>query len=289
MTSLTVSGHFVLNGALLNQEEACISIFNQALFHGFGVYESIAVESGRCFHLEDHVGRLFQSARMIELPIPYEHSAIQGWVENLLEVDRISESLLRIIVVGPNGDEDTLIYILPTPLPRYPRTLFMSGARAITFEGCRPLPQAKTLNTLVNYLALRRARQAGVHEAFLVNTENCLTEGSRSNLFVVAGGKLITPPARQVLSGITREIVWKLAELRGIAVIEQPIRKADLASVEEMFVTSTSMHVIPIVQVDDQHIGRGQVGPITRTLMWDFESYYTKVMSRDVTPVLLGS
>jgi len=281
----SVYTHISRNGILLPYTEAQVSLHNSAFFYSFGVYESIEVDGGIAFHLNDHLERLFHSAALIELPIPYEPAALHRWVQELMAEDRILEALLRIIVIGPNSEEgvnDTLVFVLPGSLPHYPSTFYTQGVHTITYEGSRPMPQSKTLNTLVNFLASRRARRVGAHEAFLVNSEGCLTEGSRSNLFVVAGETLITPPAEQVLSGITRDLVWKLAQARGIPLAERAVPKRDLASFSEMFVTSTSMHVIPVVQVDEQVIGDGHVGPITRILMHEFEVYYAHAMGREV-------
>ena len=121
----------------------------------------------------------------------------------------------------------------------------------------------------------------GAHEAFLVNPAGCLTEGSRSNLFVYDGKRLITPPAEEVLSGITRDLVWRLAEARGIDVVEGPVRRSELHQKQEMFVTSTSMHIVPIITVDEQPIGDGRIGPATRGLMADFEEYYVREMEQE--------
>ncbi len=285
MIEAAVSAHFSRNGILAPRSEATISIYSPALFYSFGVYESVEIDGGVAFHLDDHLERLFHSAALIELPIRYEPALIRRWVQELMAEDRIFEALLRIIVIGPNsedGPDDALVYILPGPLPHYPSTFYTQGARVITYEGCRPLPQSKTLNTLVNYLALRHARRLGAHEALLVNDEGCLTEGSRSNLFVVAGDTLLTPPAEQVLSGITRDLVWKLAQARGIPVIEQAVPRGELGRFDELFVTSTSMHVIPITTVDEQVIADGRVGPLTRVLMHEFEAYYAHVLGRSV-------
>ena len=281
MSLIALSDHVIVNGRLLPHDEAQISLFSQALFFSFGVYESIQIEGGRAFHLDEHLDRLFQSAYILQLPMPYTRADIRGWFERLAETDHIRESLLRIVVFGPNDDEDTLVYILPLPLPTYPETYRTEGAAAITFEGTRPLPQAKTLNTLINYLALRRARQVGAHEAFLINPAGCLTEGSRSNLFVLDRGRLITPPAEEVLSGITRDLVWRLAEARGIEVVEESVVLSELHEKQEMFVTSTSMHIMPIITVDGKAIGSGRIGPVTRTLIADFEAYYLREMGRE--------
>lgn len=279
--------HIILNGELHSRESAQISVYNQALFSSFGVYESIEVDSGVLFHLDDHLERLYNSARIIELPIRYPVATVKDWVEQLVQKDVLRESLLRVLVFGPNTHEDVLIYILPTPLPHYPSTYYTGGARGITFPGSRPLPQAKTLNTLVNYLALRQARKAGAHEAFLVNEQGLLTEGSRSNLFAVAEGRLMTPPAEGVLSGITRDLVIRLARKEGLPVSEEPLPSSRMAGFEELFVTSTSMHVIPIIEVDGKPLGDGRIGPLTQTCMHLFERYYARVVGREIVPMPL--
>jgi branched-chain amino acid aminotransferase len=286
MAGEIISEHIILNGRVLLKASATISVLNSALFYSFGVYESIEVDAGVPFHLDDHLDRLFHSAQIIEMPLPYTQAQLRAWVEHLIRLDHITESLLRIVAFGPNGEDEALVYILPMVLPHYPTTFYTLGATAITYPGCRPLPQAKTLNTLVNYLALRKARQAGAHEAFLVNDAGQMTEGSRSNIFAVVDGVLTTPPAYQVLSGITRDLVLKLAEKRGIPILERPLPLSELPRFAEMFVTSTSMHVVPIVRVDDTPINGGRIGPITRTLMGDFESYYAQVIGRMAIPLL---
>ena len=280
MPDTIVSEHIVINGRLIPREQGHISIFNQALFYSFGVYESVQIEGGAAFHLEDHVGRLFQSAAMIELPLPYRPEEIQGWIERLVEADQIGQSLLRVLAFGPNGDEESLVYVLPMALPRYPDAFYSAGASAITFEGERPLPAAKTLNTLVNYLALRRAGPRGAPAALRVVPQGRTAAGARPNLFVVMDGRLVTPPAGQALSGITRELVCEMAGRRGIEVQERPIQRAELDRAGEVFVTSTSMHVMPITRIDALEIGEGRVGPVTRTLMHDFEEYYAGALRR---------
>lgn len=286
MSDESISERIILNGRLVPRRDAQISVLSTAMFYSFGVYESIEVDNGVFFHLEDHVDRLFRSAEIIELPLPYTRRQIQLWAERLIAAEHIVESMLRIVVFGPDEDEPALVYILPMALPHYPTAFYTSGASAITFPGCRPLPQAKTLNTLVNYLALRRARRHNAHEALLVNDAGHVTEGSRSNIFAVLDGVLVTPPAHQVLSGITRDVVLKLAGLLAIPTQEHPLLVEDVSRAEELFVTSTSMHVVPVVRVDDGPIGDSRVGPITRRLMGEFERYYAQIIGRKAIPML---
>jgi D-alanine transaminase len=145
----------------------------------------------------------------------------------------------------------------------------------VTYAGCRHLPECKSLNTLVNFLARRHAVRVGAQEAVLCS-DGRLTEGARSNIFAVHRGELCTPPAGQVLSGITRDIVLALAIESGILVRERSLYLAEVDEYDEFFVTSTSMHVMPVVAIDDRVVGRGRVGRVTAEMVRQFEVYHHK-------------
>ncbi len=267
--------HVILNGQVRPTSEAKVSLFSPALLNSFGVYESVEVVEGIPFHLQDHLSRLAGSAEMIELSLPYSTSEIAGWISHLIPENGNRDCLLRIIALGATQAEDeALVAILPQPLPRYPDSYYREGAAAITFEGSRSLPACKSLNTLVNYLARRQAVRAGVHEAILRAGNGEMTEGSRSNIFAVRRSELLTPPSDRVLSGITRDIVIRLALAAGYRASEVPLNLKDLSRYSEFFVTSTSMHIIPIVRIGDALVGEGQVGPMTLDLMDRFERYH---------------
>lgn len=272
--------HVILNGRVYPVSEAKISLFSPALFNSFGVYESIEVTEGVPFHLQEHLLRLAESAEMIELNLPYRTSDIAGWITRLVPQNGNQDCMLRIIALGVTqaGDE-ALVAILPLPLPRYPDSYYREGAAAITFQGSRPLPACKSLNTLVNYLARRQAIRAGVHEAILRDGGE-MTEGSRSNIFAVRRGELLTPPSDRALSGITRDIVIRLALAAGYRASEVPLNLMDLSSFSEFFVTSTSMHIIPIVRIGDALVSKGRVGRVTLDLMDRFERYHRDYIDR---------
>jgi branched-chain amino acid aminotransferase len=266
--------HVVLNGRIRPASQARVSLFSPALFNSFGVYESVEVADSVPFHLRDHLSRLAESAEMIELHLPYSLYDMASWVSQLISENGKDDCLLRIVALGATQAEDeALVAILPQPLPRYPDTYYWNGAAAITYEGCRPLPACKSLNTLVNYLARRQAVRAGVHEAIL-RTGGEITEGSRSNIFAVRRGEIHTPPADRVLSGITRDAAIRLALEAGYRVSEVPLSLRDLSQFGEFFITSTSMHVMPIVRIGSALVGEGQVGPVTLDLMDRFERYH---------------
>jgi branched-subunit amino acid aminotransferase/4-amino-4-deoxychorismate lyase len=156
--------------------------------------------------------------------------------------------------------------------------MFEQGVGAVSHPGERALPQAKSLNTLVNHMARVRAQQAGEHEGLLVNRHGCLTEGSSSNLFVVQAGVLITPPVEDVLTGVTQEEVLKLAARLAIPVERRPLPLAELARWDEAFLTSTSRHVLPLVRLDGQPIGSGCPGSTAKALRAAFEAHFATII-----------
>lgn len=275
----------IVNGAVLPIEQARISLANPALLGAFGVYESIEVIGGVAFHLEDHLARLADSARMLDLELPCRMDELAGWVRHLMVANARADSFLRVVAWGDarNGDE-SVVAVLPQARPRYAEAFYRVGAPAVTFEGCRFMPACKSLNTLVNYLARRKAVRAGVLEGILY-TDGQLTEGARSNLFVVRRGQLQTPPTDRTLSGITREVVLRLARAAGHRVAEVPIYLADWDEFEECFLTSTSMHIVPVVRIDGRAIGQGEVGPVTRDLMERFAQYHASYLADQQTRI----
>ncbi|HIC89611.1 MAG TPA: hypothetical protein EYP04_09450 [Anaerolineae bacterium] len=263
------------NGRLIPASQARVSIFNPALYGAFGVYESIQVAHSVVFHLNDHLERLAFSAAQLDLPLPATTAEIADWIPPLLAANgaEASNCLLRLFVLGPNGREPAQAFVWPEPPRRYPLELYQQGAGAVTFVGMRALPQAKSLNTLVNFLARRRALAVGEHEGLLV-WEGVVSEGSTSNLFIVREGVLWRPPPETVLAGVTQQLVIRLATELGIEVKAQPLQLAELPHWDEAFLTSTSRHVMPLVRIDGQLIGNGKVGPVTQKLHDAFEAYF---------------
>lgn len=267
----------VVDGRRVPFEQAQVSIFNKALWASFGVYESVKVDKGCPFYLEEHLRRLHQSAAMLDLGLELDITTLEGWFELLLEIDRQATWSLRIVALGAsNPDERPIVAMQADVLPTYPETFYEKGTAAVLYAGQRSLPMCKSLNTLVNHLARRAAHQVGAVEGIL-HHNGYLTEGARSNLFAVRAGKLITPPAEEVLSGITRDIILQEMRETDFPVVEA-LLPVDLSLYDELFITSTSMHVLPVVRVNDQAIGDGRVGPVTRLAMARFNSHYQQVV-----------
>jgi branched-subunit amino acid aminotransferase/4-amino-4-deoxychorismate lyase len=261
------------NGTLISPLEASVSVFNPAIYGAYGVYESMQVASGVVFERDSHLRRLAQSAAILELPLPADLPEIGGWIEAVVAEAGVPDCTIRLFVVGPDNGGVAAAYIWPQPPTRYPASYYRDGVSAVTFEARRYLPQAKSLNSLASFMAQRRARSAGVHEAFLYHNGG-ITEGSNSNVFAVANGAVLTPPESEVLSGVTRDVVISLAAEHGIPMRETLLPLQDLPQWDECFITSTSRHVMPVTSIDGRPVGGGQVGPVTTRLRALFEGYF---------------
>lgn len=272
-----IFNYAILNGACIPQAQAQVSLFDQALLSSFGVYEAIKVDQGRPFHLEEHLRRLLKSAELLDLSLGVEVATLVEWFDQLNRVEPGATWRLTIIGLGAvERGGQPIIAMQPEPMRTYPAELYQRGARAMLYEGQRALPACKSLNTLVNFLARRAATRVGALEG-LLHHDGYLTEGARSNLFAVRRGQLLTPPATAVLSGITRDLI-----VQEMADTPHPVTEdwlsTDLAECEEFFISSTSMHVMPVTAIDGRPIGAGQVGPVTELAMARFEAHYQQVM-----------
>ena len=261
-----------VNGHITSAAEARVSVLTPALLHSFGVYESVRVEMGVPFLLADHLERLANSAELIQLTLPASLDVIGSWVEALLAHSQVSSSLLRIVALGPTPGNGPLCTLWLQDPPSRPTVLYETGVDLTTVEGVRYLPQAKSLNTLLNHLALREAGQRGAHEALLCQGD-LVTEGASSNVFVVSDGTVLTPPVELVLPGVTRALVLRLAAGAGIPAEERRLRLSERETWDEAFITSTSRKALPVTSLDGELIGDGSVGPVTRRLMEAFTSY----------------
>ena len=261
------------NGVIIDPASARVHVQNPAVMSALGVYETIQVVAGHPFCLKAHLARLARSARGIQLHIPVGEETLATWADELIRHAGVEEALLRILAINGDDYTDASVYMLLHPPRVYPARLYREGACAVTFEGERALPTAKTLNTLVNFLARRKAEAHGCHEGLLVARDG-IREGASSNIFVVSNGAIVTPPDHLVIAGVTRDVVIRLARDAGYRLVFRPLPVAGIPTWEEAFITSTSRHIVPLTRVDGRPIGDGRVGPVTRRLMDAFEAYF---------------
>lgn len=275
-----------LNDRFVPQEEAVVSVFDHGFLYGDGVYETLRAYRGRVFQLADHLARLERSASRIQLHLPLSRERLADLVRESLRRNQLSDSYLRITVSRGTGEigldpalcKAPTLVIIAKPFQPYPESIYADGVPVIVAQTRRNLPEAlppqvKSLNFLNNILAKMEAKEAGVHEALMLNHRDELTEGTTSNVFAVQGGRLRTPSVEcGILEGITRGWVLQLASELGIPSEETRLTVEDLMRAEECFLTNTTQEVLPVTRVDGRMIGDGRPGWITRRLHASFRA-----------------
>jgi branched-chain amino acid aminotransferase len=273
-----------ISGKLFDKAEAKVSVYDHGLLYGDGVFEGIRSYGGKVFRLEEHLKRLWDSAKAIWLTIPISREEMAKAVYDTLRVNNIADGYIRLVVtrgagtlgLDPNRTSDPQVIIITDYISLYPRELYEKGLEIVTVSVVRNHPAAlspriKSLNYLNNILAKIEGLQAGCVEALMLNTKGEVAECTGDNVFLVRDGVLLTPPIEAgILEGVTRQAVIELARGKKLDVREIPLTKHDVYIADEMFLTGTAAEVIPVVKVDSRVIGGGKPGEITRDLMERF-------------------
>ena len=293
-----VSGDKIwLDGEFVDWDDANVHILTHTLHYGLGVFEGIRcyrTDDGRSavFRLPEHVKRLYDSAHINLLEIPFPRDRVQNAVLETLRANRLEEGYIRpLVFIGDGamglhpGDNPIRVAVIAWPWGKYLGEEGMErGIRAKVSTFARhfvnaKMTKGKTCGDYVNsILAKREALLDGYDEAILLDTQGLVSEASGENLFLVKGGVIHTPPLTTVLDGITRDTAIELARDKGIDVVERSITRDELYIADEIFLTGTAAEVTPIREVDHRQIGEGSRGPITHTLQ---TAFFDVVSGRD--------
>jgi branched-chain amino acid aminotransferase len=278
-----------LNGSLCPKKEAKISIDDRGFLLGDGVFETMRSYNHKVFRLGRHLNRFFDALAIIHLSVPYQPKELEKAIYNTIQANRIQEAYIRLTVTRGQGKKgidlpeklSPTIIIDAREFVPYPLSLYKEGLRT-AISGIRqnlssPIACIKSLNFLDHILARVEARQKGLDEAILLNTDGFVSEGTVSNIFMVKQGVLITPCIESgILPGITREVVIELALKEGIRIEERNISPSELTEAEECFFTNTLMEVMPIAEIDGRKVGEGIPGTFTLHFMEWYKSLIKK-------------
>ncbi len=281
-----MSRQIYINGKFVPQEDAKISVFDHGLLYGDGVFEGLRAYRGKVFRLEEHIRRLYESAKAIWLEIPMPPDEMCDAVNEAVRVNEIDDGYIRLVVtrgigtlgLDPNRCSNPQVIIIADTISLYPPELYEKGLEIVTVSVQRNHPAAlspriKSLNYLNNILAKIEGIQAGCIEALMLNHKGEVAECTGDNVFLVRDGVLQTPPLEAgILEGVTRDAVIEIARVAGIEVREFPLTKHDVYIADECFLTGTAAEIIPVVRVDSRVIGTGKPGPVTRDLEKRFKS-----------------
>ncbi|WP_430452320.1 branched-chain-amino-acid transaminase [Rhodopirellula europaea] len=279
-----------INGEYFSREDAKISVYDHGLLYGDGVFEGMRIYSGKVFALEDHMTRLYESARAIMLDIPIAIDALTTAVNETVAKNGLTEGYIRLVVtrggnqlgLNPFACEDPQVIVIADTISLYPEKFYTEGLELITASTIRNHPAAlsprvKSLNYLNNIMAKIEAIRAGCIEAVMLNTKGEVAECTGDNIFIVRGDRLITPPIDAgILEGITRNTVIDLARENGIEVAEEAMTRHDIFVADECFLTGSAAEVIPAVKLDGRVIGDGKPGPMTQKLNAAFREFVAR-------------
>lgn len=278
-----------INGKLVPQEEAKVSVFDHGLLYGDGVFEGIRAYHGRVFKLTQHLKRLFESARAIFLEVPMTIDELKEGIFATLRANNMKDSYVRLIVTRGEGKlglepgkcSNPQVIIITDTLQLYPPKLYNEGIDIVAVATVRNHPEAlnpriKCLNYMNNILAKTESTNAGAAEALMLNKDGFVAECTGQNIFMVKGNELYTPHSNSgILKGITRDTVIGLAKEAGIKVREDFLTRYDLYLAEECFLTGTAAQIVPVVKVDARIVGDGKPGRITREMLRKYRELLT--------------
>jgi D-alanine transaminase len=285
----------ILNGEMVERSTVNIDIEDRGYQFGDGIYEVIRVYNGKLFTKEAHIKRLYESAEKISLILPFDQKSIEQQLENLVEENQLKTGIIYLQFTrgvsmrahGFPGEGVTPVFVAYTREVERPKSSMDNGVKGILVDDIRWLRcDIKSLNLLGNILAKQEAANHGCFEA-IQHRSNTVTEGSSSNVFVVKNGELWTHPATNlILNGITRRVILNICKEQHIQVIEKPFTVDELLEADEIFISSTTSEIMPIVHLakntktdillDEKRIGEGQPGELTRKLQKLFEQEIEK-------------
>ena len=276
-----------MNGKMVPEKDAKVSVFDHGLLYGDGVFEGIRAYNNRVFMLDEHVERLYRSAQAIAMKIPMTKAQMAKAVAATCKANGLKDGYIRLVVtrgvgslgLNPFTCETPQVIIIAAGIQLYPKKLYDTGLAIITVGTMRNQteainPRIKSLNYLNNVLAKIEAINAGVLECIMLNPQGYVAEASGDNIFVVDGKTIRTPPPWcGSLEGITRQVVMELAPKHGYKVKEEVLTRYDLYNADEVFLTGSAAEIISVVNVDRRTVGSGKPGPITRDLGHRFHEF----------------
>ncbi|MDD5750526.1 MAG: branched-chain amino acid transaminase [Candidatus Pacebacteria bacterium] len=274
-----------LDGRLVDWSQAQTHILTHTLHYGGGVFEGIrcykTAKGPAVFRLKEHIERLFYSASVLEMDVPFSKQQIEEAVARTIKANGLEECYVRpIIFFGDKMGLNPIGAPLHVAIAAWPWGAYLGGKEAVDVKISKYIRmhpgsadvKAKICGYYANsILASLEAHKGNYDEAIFLDHEGFVAEGPGENVFMVKKGGLVTPSAENILAGITRDAVIKIAQEMGIAVEERKISKEELKSAEEAFFSGTAVEICPIGRIDETVINQGRVGEITKKIKENFE------------------
>ncbi|MEO5718589.1 MAG: branched-chain-amino-acid transaminase [Chthoniobacterales bacterium] len=283
-TSAAKALQIYIDGEYFDQADAKVSVFDHGLLYGDGIFEGIRFYDGRVFRMEEHMERLWESARSICLDIPISRAEMDEALLETIRQNDLRDGYVRLIVtrgvgnlgLNPAQCKRPSVIIIASTIALYPEEVYRKGLTVVTVATRRMGPATlnpaiKSLNYLNNVLARIEANLANADEALMLNDAGNVAECTADNVFIVKRGQIMTPPiAAGALRGITRAVVFDIADELGIKISEPDLTRHDIYVADEAFLTGTAAEVIPMIKVDGRIIGDGKPGEVTNRTITRF-------------------
>lgn len=279
-----------IDGKFLSREDAKVSVFDHTFLYGDGVFEGIRVYEGCIFRLDQHLDRLYDSAKYIMLQIPLDKQALAEATAETVRRNNIKNGYIRLVVsrgvgtlgLAPWNCSGGSIIIIADAIKLYSEETYQKGMKLVTVPSQRmgPAvfnPRVKSCNYLNNIMAKIEAHTAGFEEALLLDDKGYVIECSGDNIFVIRNKRITTPPTYMgALQGVTRDCFIEIAREKGFEVAEEPMTRYEVFTADECFITGTAAEAIPVVEVDKRVIADGKPGAITQDLIAEFRRKTSK-------------
>jgi branched-chain amino acid aminotransferase len=279
-----LSRNIYLNGEIVPEDEAKISVFDHGYLYGDGIFEGIRAYNGRVFMLDEHIERLYESAKTIMLDIKLTPEEMEEAILETIRANELRDAYIRVVVSRGVGDlgldprkcPEPTVVIIASAIQLYPEELYETGLKLVTVPTRRNGPEMvnpriKSLNYLNNIMARIEANLHDAPEAIILNSDGYVAECTGDNIFIIDGETLYTPPIHAgILKGTKREIVLEIAAELGLEVREELFTRHDVFNADECFLSGTAAEVIPVVEVDGRLVGNGEVGSKTTELIAKF-------------------
>jgi branched-chain amino acid aminotransferase len=300
-----LKGAVYVNGTITPADQAVIPVYDHGFVYGEGVYETLRTYNRIPFLYDRHMRRLRASAAALHLHVPFDDDTLRAWIDDTMAVaNRLPERLpnsnpesspklssrssneayIRILLTRGVGELSydltatpaPSLVIIVKPFDEPPARMFDEGIKIALVSVLRNHPGSvnpiiKSNNLLNNAIAMQEAHRKGGEEALMCNYRGELSECSQSNFFLVRDGVALTPrSAAGLLEGLTRGFLFEVGREVGVPVEEATLRPEDLATAHEAFITGSTRELTPVVRIDDEVIGTGRPGPVTRTLLEGF-------------------
>lgn len=270
-----------INNRFLDYDDARIHISDLGLQRGFGIFDYFLEMNGRIPFFNDYLDRFYNSAKRLGMDVPLDRDILKEKIAFLLQQNKFGSSGIKLLLTGGYSEDlyspsKANFLIINMPL-KYDPCAFGDGVKLLMMEYKRWWPEVKTTYYLPSLIMFQKLKETGAIE-ILYNQNGLLSETTRANIFLIRDNKLITPK-NEILKGITREHVLKVAE-NIMDVDVRDVRTEEIGLSEEVFITGTSKHVMPVIAIDGQVIGDGMPGKMTRVISAAFEEYYSKGLSQ---------